>query len=69
MVYYMRYIQDDEGDWIETEERDLDGEDINVRNANGYGACDIDIGYHIMTWKQLDKLKEAIAEAEKRWRT
>jgi hypothetical protein len=66
----MRYIQDSDGECIETEARDLSGEDINVRNANGYGACDIQIelGDGIMTWRSLDKLKEAIADAERRWR-
>jgi hypothetical protein len=66
----MRHIKDDDGEVIETETLDLSGEEINVRNANGYGACDvqIELGDGIMTWDNLDKLKAAIALAENLWR-
>ena len=70
MIHTRKYDPVDELDleWIDTEERDLDGESIIVRNAYGFGGCDVQIEGSIITWKQLDKLKKAIAEAERLWR-
>lgn len=66
----MRIVIDEDGEFIETEKRDLSDEFINVRNVNGYGACDIQIelGDGIMTWETLDVLKQAIERAERLWR-
>lgn len=67
----MKYIENIVGighDYIDTERTDLDGEDIMVINVCGFGGCDIEISGKIMSWEDLDALKEAIAEAEKRWR-
>lgn len=64
----MQYVKGDDGEYIDTEERDLDGEEIIVFNANGYGSCDVTIGEHTMRWSAFDKLKLAMLEAEKRWR-
>lgn len=70
----MQYVEytDDDGyvtRMIKTGERDLNGDEIIVTDADGYGRCDITIGCHTMRWSDLDALKDAIAEAEKRWRT
>ena len=54
--------------YIDTEERDLDGDPVVVLSANGFGATNISIECGNITWKQLDVLKDAIAFAEKRWR-
>ena len=62
------YDTETETDIIDIEERDVDEEWILVENANGYGGADITICNVTMTWKQLDKLKEAIKEAEQDWR-
>jgi hypothetical protein len=64
----MEYVKNDEREYINTEERDLDMEWIEVENADGYGGCDITVGSHTMTWKQFDVLKAVMLEAEKRWR-
>lgn len=68
----MRYVQEDiDGNAIEvidTEEIDLDGNEIEIMNADGYGSTDIYIQCGYITWRQLDILKRAIAEAEKWWR-
>ena len=65
----MKYVKDDEKEYVDTEKVGLDGEHIRVINADGYGSCDITIGYITMRWSDLDELKRAIAEAERRWRT
>ena len=66
----MRYIEESDGTkCIDTEEFDLDADKIKVYNADGYGQKDILIQCGYINWKQLDILKEAIAEAERRWRT
>jgi len=64
----MRVVIDDDGERIETEERDLDGESIEVGRCNGFGGCDVQVSGGIMTWRQLDELKQAIALAETKWR-
>lgn len=64
----MKYVKDEDSEYMDTGARDLDGDPIVVRNADGYGGCDIQIEGSIMTWAQLDKLKAAIAIAENRWR-
>jgi hypothetical protein len=64
----MKYIKSDDKEHFDTEERNLDEGPITVANASGYGGCDVEITAGIMTWQQLDKLKEAIKEAELRWR-
>ena len=66
----MKVIKDyDEGvEHIDTERLSLDGGNILVENADGFGGCDITIGSHTMSWEDLDKLKEAISIAEKLWR-
>lgn len=63
-----RYIEDGEGPRIEAGARDLEDNEIVVWNACGFGATDISIEAGHMTWAALDKLKAAIAEAERRWR-
>ncbi len=53
---------------ILTEKKDLDGEDIVVGFANGFGACDVVVGYQTMRWSDFDALKAAMVLAEERWR-
>jgi len=53
---------------VDIEERDLDEQWIMISHMDGYGATDICIGEHMMTWKQLDKLNQGIEVAEKNWR-
>ena len=64
----MEYYKNDEVEHINTECRDLDGDDILIENPDGYGGCDITVGHQTMRWRDLDQLKLAIAEAERRWR-
>ena len=39
-----------------------------VAHADGFAAKDIYIGGGHLTWAELDELKAAIADAERRWR-
>jgi hypothetical protein len=64
----VKYVEDSEGRRVETEARDLEGEEIVVWDAAGFGATDVYIAAGHMTWERLDTLKAAIAEAERRWR-
>lgn len=45
--------------------RDADDEIILITDAEHYGGTDICIGNHCLTWRDVDKLKEMIALAEK----
>lgn len=53
---------------ITTGERDLDGDEIEIFNQDGFGATDVSIAAGPMTWKQWDVLKKAMELAEKAWR-
>lgn len=64
----MRFIRDEDGERIETGVFDFDGEQIIIASAEGFGGKDIFMQSGHMTWADLDKLKEAIAEAERLWR-
>ena len=58
----------DDTEYINSEITDLDGDRVIIINSDGFGACNIQICCHTLTWKQVDELKEAIKLAEKEWR-
>ena len=64
----MRVIIDEDGERIDTGLRCADDCPIEVIFCDGYAGCDVQVGHQVMTWKELDVLKEAIAKAERRWR-
>ncbi len=69
----MKYVEEDDTNggirkYVDTEEVCLDGDEIRVISTNGFGQTNVYIESGYITWKQLDKLKEAIADAERRWR-
>jgi len=66
----VKIINDTEEDriYIDTGITDLDDEAITIDRLDGYGGCDVAINHSMMTWDQLDKLKQAIKLAEKEWR-
>ena len=68
----MEFVIDayDEGlEVLNTGIEDIDGDELNLVNTDGYGGSNIAIGANSgITWEELDKLKEAIKLAEQRWR-
>ena len=64
----MKYVEDSEGKRIETGVYDLEDTEIVVWDSAGFGGTDVYIESGHMTWAQVDSLKAAIAEAERRWR-
>ena len=64
----MKIIVEDGTEYIDPEIHSLDGDDLMIEFADGYGATDISIGGFYITWDQFDILKHALREAEERWR-
>lgn len=63
------HIENEKGEkLIDIKEHDLDGDKILIKNANGFGATDVVICCHNMTWEQVDQLKKGIKMAEDKWR-
>lgn len=62
-------IGTDEETFIDTEIRTTDGFDIYIFENEGFAGVDgIQIQDYILSWKQVDELKRAIAKAEELWR-
>lgn len=57
-----------ETEYITTDELDAEGEEITVHKAENAGAADVMVCNSFLTWEQVDALRSAIDEAEKRWR-
>ena len=46
-----------------------DGEDLMICSVNGFAGCQgLEIGGYLLSWPDVDKLRKAIALAEKSWR-
>ena len=54
--------------YISTGIKDLEGEEVIVTKADGFGGCDITVGCHTLRWDEFDVLKKAIELAEAEWR-
>ena len=53
--------------YIDTEERDLNSDPIRVYDMNDFGATNVGVGNHAMTWPQVDILIAALQLAKKEW--
>jgi hypothetical protein len=59
---------DEDIEYLDLEETDIDCHDMHIHNCDGYGAYDVQVLDYILTWAQVDVLKNGIAEAERLWR-
>lgn len=68
MIYVERATNGEQRSYIDLEDVDLDGQSLIIEDVEGYGGCDVQIFDSILTWAQVDALKDAIKMAEKKWR-